>query len=405
MSSEIYISTQKIFDKTKSLYAYDLTFSNSEDEFIDIEDEITKTSKIIMNSLTNSELNKLLGKKTRAFISVNENNLLKGVLDNLDERRFILNISNTIDLNEKVKNKIIQYKKRGFLISIEAFDSSNEMIKKFVNLFNFIDIIKVNTIHLNKSNLLKLVKKFKGTRIKFLAENIENHEDHQYYLSLDFEYFQGWLLDKPKKLKISEDKIPAQIIIINLIRLIKEGANSLRLEKEIKKHADLSFKLIEFFNRTEKLNTKIESITQVMSLLGSKKILKWLSLYLYSQINSNTPSSILDLAIRRAELMEEDASPENKDKAYLAGMLSMISNIFDGNPQELMKQINIDKEINDLIIYKKGIFAGSLIRAEQSEREYLKKIMIANFDKLNIDEILYTLEEGGVDIDKDKIKK
>jgi len=56
-----------------------------------------------------------------------------------------------------------------------------------------------------------------------------------------------------------------------------------------------------------------------------------------------------------------------------------------------------------LVLERKGIFAGSLMRAETAEKEYLKKLMLANFDKLDANDLIATLEESGVEIDKNKL--
>ena len=39
------------------------------------------------------------------------------------------------------------------------------------------------------------------------------------------------------------------------------------------------------------------------------------------------------------------------------------------------------------------------MRAEQAEKAYLKKVMLANFEKIDTTDLIYTLEEGGVSID------
>jgi hypothetical protein len=80
----------------------------------------------------------------------------------------------------------------------------------------------------------------------------------------------------------------------------------------------------------------------------------------------------------------------------------MLGSIFDTNIKELMGHIKMDNDITSLVLEKKGIFAGSLMRAEQAEREYLKKIMMANFEKLNTTDLIYTLEDGGVNIESSK---
>ncbi|MCD6433768.1 MAG: diguanylate phosphodiesterase, partial [Sulfurimonas sp.] len=164
------------------------------------------------------------------------------------------------------------------------------------------------------------------------------------------------------------------------------------------------FRLVEFFNNIRKFNVKIESITQVITLMGRNKLLRWLLVYLYSEVSTNPASkTILDLAIKRAERMEKEARPEYKDKAYLAGMFSMLSSIFETDIGELMNHIKMDDDITSLVLEKKGVFAGSLMRAEIEEKEYLKKIMIANFEKLDATDLIYTLEDSGVEIDSNKL--
>ncbi|MFA7354859.1 MAG: diguanylate phosphodiesterase, partial [Sulfurimonadaceae bacterium] len=167
---------------------------------------------------------------------------------------------------------------------------------------------------------------------------------------------------------------------------------------------DLSYRLVQFFNNSKKFSVKIESLTQVITLLGRDKLLRWLLVYLYSETSKNPASkSILALAIRRAERMESEAEPRQKDKAYLAGMFSMLSSIFETDIKELMDHIQMDSDITSLVLEKKGIFSASLIRAEKSEKDYLRKMMMENFEKLHTNDLIYTLEYGGVEIDKSQL--
>jgi len=395
---------QKIFDKNKRLYAYELLFENSAYEEIGFSNNIKEIAQLIMSSITSKELDKLLGRKTLAFVSVDADTLLKGILDVLDKDKFIINILEEINLTEKVIAKIIQYKKRGFIISIEHFDSSVEMITKFSRLFNYIDIIKIDIVLSEPENLAKIVDKFKGSRVKLLAENIETQDDYKKYLDMGFDYFQGYFLDKPEVIEIVESKEPAQIIILQLIKIIKENDSTEQLEFFIKKQPDLSYKLVQFFNNSKNFNVKIESLLQVITLMGRDKLQRWLMVYLYSEVSKNPASqTILALALKRAERMEAEASLLNKDKAYLAGMFSMLSSIFETDIKELMNHIKMDNDITSLVVDNKGIFAASLQRAEIAEKNYLKKIMMANFEKLDTTDLIYTLEDSGVEIDRSKL--
>jgi EAL and modified HD-GYP domain-containing signal transduction protein len=253
-------------------------------------------------------------------------------------------------------------------------------------------------------NMKKVMQKFKNTRIKLLAQGIDNEEDYYECKEMGFDYFEGSFIDKPSFVAIESVKEPTQMIILELIRIIKNNKSTEELEHFIKLQPDLSFKLIEFFNNMEKLDIKIESLTQVITLLGRNKLMRWLLVYLFSECNTDTSSkTIFELAIKRAELMEEEADDKNKDKAYLAGMFSMLSSIFDMDIKKLMNYVKMDNDITMLILYKKGVFASSLMRAEMAEKIYLKKIMLQNFDRLSSADLVYALEDNGVKINKDDI--
>jgi len=172
-----------------------------------------------MSSITSPELDKLLGKRSLGFINIDEHVLTKGILDILDKDRFVLNIHEEIKLNDNIINKIIQYKKRGFMLSLERFDSSAEMINKFVRLFNFIDIIKMDVALSEPENLEKVMKKLEGTRIQLLAQNIETKEDYKKYQELGFHLFQGYYLDRPEEIEIVGPKEAAQFVILQLIKI------------------------------------------------------------------------------------------------------------------------------------------------------------------------------------------
>lgn len=402
--NEISVSKQKIFNKNNKVFSYELVFKDDANNITGFSNSVKETAQLIIGAVSSKELDKLLGRDTLAFVNVDDQTITKGILDVLDKDRFVLNISEDIKLTEEVISKIIQYRKRGFKLSLEHFDSSAVMIKKFHRLFNYIDIIKMDVALSEPENLEMVMNKFKGTRIKLLAQSIETKAEYIKYKEMGFDFFQGYILDKPEIIEISGSKEPAQFIIMQLIKIIKSNNSTEELEFFIKLQPDLSFKLIQFFNKSKKLTVKVKSLTQVITLMGRDKLLRWLMVYLYSEVSKNPASqTMLELAIKRAERMESEADDKYKDKAYLAGMFSMLGSIFETDIKELMKQVKMDNDITSLVLEKKGIFASSLMRAEKIEKDYLKKIMLANFEKLSTSELIYTLEDGGVEIDKDKI--
>ena len=139
-------------------------------------------------------------------------------------------------------------------------------------------------------------------------------------------------------------------------------------------------------------------------MLGRDKLLRWLMLYLYSELSTNPASeAILDIATRRAERLENYASPEDKDKAYLAGMFSMLDAIFETDIKDIIKNVNLDRDISSLVLNKTGKFASDLRKVETFERDYLKKLLIKNFDKISTTDIIYALRFNDIAIDREKL--
>ncbi|HEX5711614.1 MAG TPA: EAL domain-containing protein [Sulfuricurvum sp.] len=402
--NKVYLAKQKIFNKKNEVIAYELLFRDHQFGIKDFPSNIKATSQVILNTLTNIDTDELLGDSGTAFINLDDLAFTSGIIDTLDKKRFVLEILETIDLNPKTIVNIQQYHKRGFQIALDDFDCSAEMIKKFTPIFKYIHIIKMDVQAAEELNLKNVMAKFKKMGMTVLAEKVETAEEHKKYIAMGFDLFQGYHLHKPEVIEIDRFKDATQIVILSLIKLIRDNEDTSKIESYIKQRADLSYKLIKFINNQASFETKIESITQIITLLGRNRLLRWLLLYLYAELSNNPVSeAIMSIAIKRAEKMETDALPNEKDKAYLSGMFSMLDSLFNTDIKTVMKNLNLDKDITDLVISKKGKFLSSFNKAQHSEREYLKKLVCNNFDKIDITSIIYALELNKIHIDKDML--
>ncbi len=395
---KLYLAKQKIFKESGDLFGYELLFRDSEYNSAEIANNMKATSQVILNTLTNLNMDELLGKRGTAFINVDEKMLLSGIIDMLDNKRFVLEMLETIELSENVIQKIKYYHRRGFMIAVDDFDCSTEMIKKFAPLIKHIHIFKIDVLAFQAENFKPVIEKLKSIGIRLLAEKIETREAYQKYKSLGFDLFQGYYLHKPEVVEADGYKEVAYLAILHLIKLIKNDEETVKIEMFIKQKADLSYKLIKFLNNQVAFTTPVESMTQVITLLGRDRLLRWLMVYLYSEISTNPASkTLLHFAIRRAEIMEEEAQYRDKEKAYLAGMFSLLGAVFNANVKELMQHVKMDRDITNLVVDKKGKFAQTLLKIEKAEKEYLKKLVVDNFDKFSTVDIIDLLEKTDIE--------
>ena len=392
-----YIARQEILDKDDNVIAYELLFRDHAHGIKDFPTNLKATSQVVMNALTNLKIADLIPKNSRAYVNTDETVLTSGIIDILDKNVFVLEILETTDLNDRVIKQIVHYHKSGFEIAVDDFDCSAEMIKKFTPILKYISLIKVDVTVTNPENLKKVIPKLKKLGKKVLAEKVETEEEYDLYMKLGFDLFQGYYLSKPEVIEVNIHKEATHIIILQLIGLLKEDAQTSMVERFVRSRPDLSFKLIKFLNNQNHFEHEINSITQVLTLMGRDRLMRWLLMYLYAEVSTSPISEgVLLIAQKRAKQMEEAAPHHMKDTAYLAGMFSMMGILFQTDMKELMSHVKMDKDIVNLVINKTGRFAGSLEVIEKKEKEELKKIVCENFNELHMEDILYALEFAGV---------
>lgn len=400
-----YIAKQAILDANNNIAAYELLFRDHPLGITEFPSHLKATSQVAMNILTNIYISDVIPKNLNAYINIDDSVLLSGILDMLDSKIFVLEILETSDLSEKVIEKIIKYHKMGFKIAIDDFDCSAEMIKKFTPIFKHIDLIKIDVQSANHDNIKNLVPRLKKMGKKVLAEKVENKDEFLLFKKMGFDLFQGFYFDKPEVIEFNIHKEATQIVILQLIGLLKEDANTSAIDEFIRNRPDLSYKLIKYLNNNSNFETEVDSIIQVITLIGRDKLMRWLLLYLYSEVSTSPLSeNVLILAQKRAEQMEEDAPAHIKDKAFLAGMFSMMDILFDTSMKELISHVKMDKEIVNLVTTRTGRFSDSLKRIEKKEKEDLKKIVNDNFSNIGIKDILHTFEHTGITVRNKKWK-
>ena len=64
---------------------------------------------------------------------------------------------------------------------------------------------------------------------------------------------------------------------------------------------------------------------------------------------------------------------------------------------------SIGKSLINIIKKDKKNFEIVLLTAEKNEQEYLKKLFMENFHKIDMVDILYVLEENGIEFNKSKL--
>ncbi len=395
--SKIYIARQKIVNLNGKTFAYELLFRDSKDAIKEFPSNIKATSQVMLNTLTHMNFDQVMGKGTMAFINVDCEVIRSDILGLLDPERFVIEILETTKITEAVIRNIAQLKKKGYKIALDDFDCSQEMIAKFQPIFKYLNMIKIDAVTVCIDNLKKLMPKFRDAGLKLLIEKIENSKDYLFYKSLGFDLYQGYHIGMPETLELESAQEAIAPVVLNLISVIKKDAETSKLEKFIKQRPELAYNIIKFINNNNNIRDNVSSIIHAVTLMGRESLLRWLLVYLYSEVSANEFSEVLlYAAITRAERMEESADIDIKEEAYRVGMFSMLDTLFEADIHDIFKHLRLDPVISNAVLYKSGRLGKNLLDAIKVEKDRFKEILFANYDRINSADILIALEKNNI---------
>lgn len=246
---------------------------------------------------------------------------------------------------------------------------------------------------------LRNIKTINEKKIVLLAEKVENIKEMKFYSSKAFSLFQGYHIGKPEVLTFKNTKDAEKMILLELVNIIRRDEDTNKLESHIKKSPELSHKLITYISNHAKTNEQINSIVHAITLLGRKDLLKWLILYLYSEMSGKGLSEdILKKILSRAEAMSEKASPRDRETAYMIGMYSMLDMVFETPMKEILEKIKVEKDITNALINNTGKYAGALNQIKERENRELAELILKNANALNTTDLMVVLAKAGISV-------
>jgi len=384
---EILVTRQPIFDRQKSVFAYELLFKSKQDfqdrvrgayKSAEESDGGAGSAVVGMDSLLATGLRKLTGGK-RAIINFNRQMLMNqlhlmfpsdllgvqlgemGMAGGKDKGSESTGGKDILKIAERLKNA-------GYLLIINAllFNEADVALAKMA------DIVGVDF------RSMGLQKRFSfpeapHLRPRFLARSVETSTDFEIAADKGYHYFQGDFFSKPDF--ISVRSIPSYKI--NLIRILKEinkpTVHFNEIEKILKRDVSITYKLLRFVNSAAfGLKNTVQSIRHALTLLGEVEVRKWLSLIVLSGMGTDKPHELIRSAIIRAKFCESLAAALHYEKEmssfFLVGMFSMVDAFLDRPMEEILDELPLKSDIKSALQGKPNRYRDVLELVLEHER-------------------------------------
>jgi len=351
---------QPVLDGNQKVIAFEIIFRDS---FAENKSSQSLNSSVeeISNDLEFFEDSNLADGK-KIFVDFNSKFIKEEIPALLSKDSIGIEISESVNLDPELIEKIKKLKKAGYLIILSDFN----LATKENSLFDYIDIIKIDysqSTEEEHQQRLEYLKNNHSSKLKFMAKNINEHQQFKSAKNIGFDYFQGAFFTKADIVK-NEGTPSYKINYLNVLKeLNKEDVNFKELEKIIKNDISMTFSLLKTINAASH-GCNVSSIKQASTLLGVKGMKRWSLVYMVKGLRDDKPDILFVNTLTRAkfaELMAEDFNIEAKsDDLFTMGIFSMMNAFLDRPMEDTLVDISLTEEIKEALLIREGVMGEIL---------------------------------------------
>ena len=372
---QLFLGRQPILGREQQLLAYELLFRDgliATGNRAEILDPTYATATVIANTFAELSTNDVLG-PYRGFINVDLDILFSDLIEALPQQLVALEILESIKPTPEVVARCQQLHDFGFMLAV---DDVVQVDEAYHPLLALADIIKVDIQYMDADRLRALVDQLKPFGKKLLAEKVETLEQLDLCQSLGFDLFQGYYFAKPT-LIVGKKLNPSQLVLIRLLGLIFEDAETSAIETAFKTEPGLTVNMLRLTNSVAcGLSTNVTSLRHAITILGRQQLQRWLQLLIFTNPKGGAQgiNPLMQLAATRGRLMEllaDRVQPRNRefaDQSFMVGIMSLMPTLMGISMADILTQLPVAQRVKQALIDYRGQH-GQLLRLVEATEQ------------------------------------
>lgn len=359
---DIYVARQPIFDRDTNLVGYELLYRTSlAENWASGAEARTMSSDVIIHSVLNMGLERITG-GSAAFLNFTSDMLVTDLYELLDPKQVVIELLETAVCDEYTVRACEKLAAAGYKLALEGFESI-EAIEPIAHLAH---IVKVDLLAHPAEEVPRLVESLKRFGLQILAQKVETAEAYEQARELGFHLFQGYFFARPEILANREIPLerPGIIRILNLLR--DTSSSNEAIQEAFTTSPALSFLLLRIAGSAAHDAGGIQSIVQVIDLLGRDTLHRWLSLLFVSSLVSRSDLDIertmtAIVRARMCELVGRAAGQADSSGAHgLVGLCSSLDSLLESPLMEIIGRIDLAPDVRAALIGGCGPYANTL---------------------------------------------
>lgn len=208
--------------------------------------------------------------------------------------------------------------------------------------------------------------------IELFGVNIETMDDMALCHRCNFQFFHGPFA-KPGQEWDAAKGDPHKMHLMHLLNLVQGDAETAEIATQLKQDPVLTFRILRYLNSPAiGLTREITSIDQALVLLGRQKLVRWLSVLLFSVKEPDFADWLLvESSLGRGRIMEllgaQRFPSVESDHLFLTGVFSTLDRLLHIPMNEAVEQVKLPTNIRTALLERAGPYAPLLAVAEACE--------------------------------------
>jgi EAL and modified HD-GYP domain-containing signal transduction protein len=208
--------------------------------------------------------------------------------------------------------------------------------------------------------------------IRIIARQVGTWDEYDSCAALGVDTFVGKLYLTPRSERQAKGLNPAQVMILQLMEMVRKNADVRQLEGILRRDAAISYKLLRYINSVGfGLGAEIQSLRHAVTMLGYSPLYRWLSLLLATASTAGHSPVLMQTAVIRgrfAELLGQGFLPKNEaENLFVAGMFSLLDRLLGIPMEQVLENLQLSEPVEQALLSRSGMYGPFLALAEACE--------------------------------------
>lgn len=295
--------------------------------------------------------------------------LLKGqAFSALSKKRTVLAVQAAELSDAETVTAVKTLRTRGYGISLRG--ASPETVEK--DLLSFVSHIEISAAASDFAEQVRQWRTLDLSSVSLIARDVTDWGQYDLCASMGLLAFVGNLYATPRCDSRPKELSPAQTMIIQLMDMVKKGADIRQLESVLKHDAAISYKLLRYINSAGfGLGCEIQSLKHAVTLLGYSPLYRWLALLMATATTTGYSPALMQTAVIRgrfAELLGQGFLPKSEaENLFVVGMFSLLDRLLGVPMEDVLEKVQLSDAVSEALLTRTGIYGPFISLAEACE--------------------------------------